>query len=93
MDRPTNTDPPSPSQRATALAEALVGTLRVAHALAQARRSVDLAGLDQDIGRLCAAALDLPTAEGQAMRGTLATVQAELDALSACLAALAEDEA
>ncbi len=91
MDRPPNTDPPSPSQRAVALAEALVGTLRMAHALAQTRRHVDLAGLDQDIGRLCAAALDLPPAEGLAMRATLATVLAELDALTACLAALTED--
>jgi hypothetical protein len=68
------------------MARAAVGTLRMARALAQSRRSIDLTGLDQEIGRLCAAALDLPLAQGQAMRPLLASVLAELDALTACMA-------
>ena len=59
--------------------------------LARSHRSIDLAGLDQEIGRLCAASLDLPPEQGRAMRPLLATVLAELDALSACVTALAED--
>lgn len=85
------TVPPSPSDRAAVLVEAVVGTLRLARVLAQSQRPIDLAGLDQEIGRLCAAALDLPPTEGQAMRPRLAAVLAELDALSACVAALSDD--
>ena len=66
------TGPPSPSDRVGALVEALLATLRLARVLAQSHRRIDLAGLDQEIGRLCAAALDLPPAEGQAMRPKLA---------------------
>jgi hypothetical protein len=62
----------------------------MARALAQSHRSIDLAGLDQEIGRLCAASLDLPPEQGQAMRPLLATVLAELDALSVCVAANAD---
>ena len=83
--------PPSPSDRAAAAAAAVVGTLRMARVLAGSRRCIDLAGLDQEIGRLCAASLDLPPEQGRAMRPLLATVLAELDALSACMAALGED--
>ncbi len=85
------TGPPSPSDRVGALVEALLATLRLARVLAQSHRRIDLAGLDQEIGRLCAAALDLPPAEGHVMRPKLAEVLAELDALSACVAALPDD--
>jgi len=91
MDRQANTMSLSPADRAAALAEALIGTLRMARALAQSRRSIDLTGLEQEIGRLCAASLDLPPAEGQAMRPKLAMVLMELDALSASVAALTEN--
>ncbi len=73
------------------MVEALLATLRVARVLAQSQRRIDLAGLDEEIGRLCAAALDLPPTEGQAMRPRLASVLAELDALSACVSALTTD--
>jgi hypothetical protein len=91
MDRHAEPAPSSPSDRAAALARAAVGTLQVARALAQSRRSIDLAGLDQEIGRLCAAALDLPAAQGRAMRPLLVDVLAELDALAACVAVRSED--
>jgi hypothetical protein len=91
MDKPTETEAPSPSRRAASSAEALVGTLRLARALARSRRSIDLAGLDQDIGRLCAAVVDLPAADGRAMRPLLVELLAELDALAACMTAPAED--
>lgn len=63
------------------MAEAICGTLRVARALVAADRSVDLAGLQEAIGRLCAAALDLPPEAGRALRPQLATVLSELDSL------------
>lgn len=92
MDKQVSDEPPSPSDRAAAAAEALVGTLRMARALVRSRRSLDLAGLEQEVGRLCAAALDLPPAEGRAMRPKLVLVLAELDALSASVAAAVEDD-
>jgi len=63
------------------MAEAACGTLRMARALVESRRHVDLAGLQDAIGRLCAASLDLPPEQGRAMRPQLAAVLAELDAL------------
>ena len=88
----TQTDS-APSNRAAVLARAVVGTLQMARALAKARRRIDLTGLDQEIGRLCAAALDLPSAEGRAMRPLLVDVLVELDALAACVTALPEEGA
>jgi hypothetical protein len=84
---------PTPHGRAAALADAVLGTLRVARALARTRRTVDLKGLDHEVGRLCAAVLDLPTAEGTAMRPLLIDVLAGLDALAAAVAVTREDEA
>jgi len=91
MDISADSAPSSPSDRAAALARAAVGTLQMARALAKARRRIDLTGLDQEIGRLCAATLDLPGAEGRAMRPLLVGVLAELDALAACVTAPPED--
>jgi hypothetical protein len=93
MDMPANAVPPLPSDQAAIAAKAVVGTLRMARALAQSHRRIDLAGLDHEIGRLCATSLDLPPADGRAIRPLLATVLTELDGLSACVAALSEDGA
>lgn len=90
MNKPAHSVLPSPSERAALSAEALAGTLRVARVLAQSDRKIDLAGLDQDVGRLCAAVLDLPPAEGRFLRPQLALLLAELDGLSHCMGALAE---
>ena len=70
-----------PQTQAATMVEAACGTLRMARALVEARRPVDLAGLQDSIGRLCAASLDLPPEQGRAMRPQLAAVLAELDAL------------
>ncbi len=64
-------------------ADAALATLRVARGLAAGRRRIDLAGLDLDIGRLCAAALDLAPEQGRMIRQRLVAVLAELDALAA----------
>jgi hypothetical protein len=59
---------------------------RLARAMLEASRTVDLTGLDDGIGRLCAAALDLPPAEGRQLRPTLEALRCELERLDALLA-------
>ena len=70
----------------------LEGMLRVALALVAAERPIDLAGLDQRVGRVCAQALDLPPAEGRALRPRLAALLAGIEALAAQLAAAARED-
>jgi hypothetical protein len=94
MDSTAQNEPPVPPvDRATALAESLTATLRVAHALVDAHRDIDLAGFEQEAGRLAAAALDLPLAQGRALRPRLVAVLAEMDSLTAAIAAQQEDGA
>ena len=57
-------------------------TIALANGLAASGRAVDLAGLDQLAGRLCARILDLPPAEGQAVRPALVALQQSLEALA-----------
>ncbi len=68
---------------AAQLIDEISGTLRLARVLAGQRRPVDLAGLEDAVGRLCAACLDLPPELGRAQRPRLAALLAELDALAA----------
>jgi hypothetical protein len=68
------------------LAGQVAGTLRLAAALAQGGRRLDLTGLDRMVGRLCAQALDLPPAEGRMLRLRLIALLGELDALGVRLA-------
>jgi hypothetical protein len=74
-----------PQTQAAAMMAAARSTLRVARALVESHRPVDLAGLQDTIGRLCAASLDLPREEGRALRPQLAAVLADLDALERAL--------
>jgi hypothetical protein len=93
MNTPAQNEPSvSPAERAAALAASVSATLRLAHALVDVQRGIDLAGLEHETGRLCAAALDLPQAEGQALRPRLVTVLAELDALVIAVASQQERE-
>ena len=48
--------------------------LRLARGMVQAGRRVELEGLDQMVGRLCARCLDLPPEEGRALRPLLAAL-------------------
>lgn len=80
---------PSEADAVLAAAASLRGLMAVARALVEAGRTVDLAGLDQDAGRLCAA---LACAQGvgaggvAAVRMELESCLRELDALRAALA-------
>jgi hypothetical protein len=65
-----------------AIAEDLRRSLRLARALAGQNRPVDLAGMQDSIGLLCAKALDLDPAEGRTLRVALVALRMELDQLS-----------
>lgn len=82
---PTGTE----SRQATILlaaVEAMEGTLAVAEALVAERRSVDLSGLEAEIGRLCAACLAAPRAMAPALRLRLESLLRAHDRLRAALA-------
>ena len=64
------------------VAEDLRRSLRLARALAGQNRPVDLAGMQDSIGLLCAKALDLSPAEGRTLRIALVALRMELDQLS-----------
>ena len=75
----------SPLEHARALAQAIAGMLRVARGFVAAGRRVDLAGLEEPVGLLCARSLDLPPEQGRQMRVVLIDLRRELDALSETL--------
>jgi hypothetical protein len=70
-----------------ALATRLSRTLAVARALAGNGRTVDLSGVQDGVGRLCAQCLDVAADEGRDMLPLLYGVLGELDALDAVLRA------
>ena len=70
-----------------AMAEELRRSLRLARALAGQNRPVDLAGMQDSIGLLCAKALDLNPAEGWTLRIALIALRMELDQLSTAIRA------
>ena len=67
------------------LATRVSRTLGVARALAERGRRLDLAGIQDGIGILCAQTLDLPTQDARCMLPVLREVLAQLNALSAAL--------
>ena len=64
------------------LAEAAHGIIRMAASLVASGRPVDLDGLQDPVGRVCAGCLDLPPALGRAMRPLLSGMVAEIDLLA-----------
>jgi hypothetical protein len=54
---------------------------------------VNLDGMDQMVGRLCARCLDLPPEEGRLLRPRLAELLSDIDALHAALAGQGEEPA
>ena len=81
--RPTATS--APLLDLHAFAESVTRTLGVARGLVEAGRPIDLAGLEDQVGLLCAKALDLPPAEGRVMRSELVGVLARVETLSVAL--------
>lgn len=68
-----------------AMARSVEGTLRMARSLAEAGRTLDLAGLDGLVGQLTARTLDLPPEDGRTLRPALQSILTELDGLETLL--------
>jgi hypothetical protein len=73
------------------MAEGLRHSLRLARALTGQNRPVELEGMQDSVGLLCAKALDLAPAEGRMARVALVAIREELDQLSATLRATAPE--
>ena len=74
--------PDAAPQRLATLAERLARTLAVARALTLAGRHVDLTGIEDGMGLLCAKTLDLSRAEAQCLLPALYELRAQLDSLN-----------
>lgn len=77
--------PDTPIERARIAAAALRKTAVLARALAISGRSIDLTGLDDQVGLICARALDLPPEGGRALRSDLESLLAEIASLAAAM--------
>jgi hypothetical protein len=90
MASPGNLAKENPIARQTAALiaaiEAMEGTLAVAEALAAGRRRIDLAGLEAEIGRICAASLAAPRKAAPDIRARLQALLRAHDRLRAGLA-------
>jgi len=75
-----------PVQRVVELGSRLARTLGVARALAESGRDLDLRGIEDGVGRLCAQTLDLPPPEARGMVVMLREILAQVDSLSEILA-------
>jgi hypothetical protein len=64
-----------------ALTAAIIRILDLAHVLASSGRRIDLAGIDQKIGLLCAQSLDLPPHLGRELIPDLQSAAARIDQL------------
>jgi hypothetical protein len=71
-----------PEQRVAELASRLLRTLGVARALAESGRELDLRGIEDGVGQLCAQTLDLPTPEARCMVVRLREVLGQVDTLT-----------
>ena len=81
--------PPSgchdPAQDLEALSEQTSRIIAIAHAMVTSRRPVDLQGLQDQVGLLCAKALDLPPERTGFAKLELSRLAADLDALQEAL--------
>ena len=76
---------------AITMAEGLRQSLRLARALAGQNRPVELDGMQDGIGLLCAKALDLAPGDGRVLRVALIALREELDQLSTTLHRVASE--
>jgi hypothetical protein len=75
----------TPFGRLTVLAERLTRTLGVARALIISGRTVDMNGIQDGIGVLCAKTLDLPHDQARDMLPALHEIAAQVESLAAVL--------
>ncbi|MCO6419904.1 hypothetical protein JYK14_27635 [Siccirubricoccus sp. KC 17139] len=67
--------------------QSMQGTVTLARALSEGGRRIDLAGLDAEAARLCAAVAVLPKPAGQSLRPALLALLAEVEGLAGTLPA------
>jgi hypothetical protein len=77
----------APADAVRTFAEKLTKLVELARAFVDSNREVDLAGLDHQIGLLCAKTLDLPPDEGRRMRPRMIALFGSVEGLSRALAA------
>ena len=65
--------------------DGLLATLRLAQVLTVSGERIDLTGLDDQIGRLCAGTLDLPQATGRTLRADIVLLGLKISELSGAL--------
>lgn len=87
QDRPitSGASPATGSARSVALVEAMERTLLVACVLVETGRRIDLSGLENSVGQICAAVLDLPAEEGRRLAPLLAALLARAETLELAL--------
>ncbi len=73
-------------RRVAAMADGITATVRTARGLADGDRPIDLAGLDNMVGVLCAQVLDLPLEQGRPFCAVLRGLDQELALLRGALA-------
>ena len=76
---------PPPTNAAHAALEHVMVTVTVANGMAAAGRTVDLAGLDEMAGAMCARILDLPPEDGLGFRAALLDLDSRLAALASVI--------
>ena len=64
------------------LADRLTRTVSVARALVSAGRLIDLSGLEDGVGMLCAQTLDMDAVEARDMLGPMIELRAQIDSLT-----------
>ncbi|MDR3538899.1 MAG: hypothetical protein P4L71_20560 [Acetobacteraceae bacterium] len=77
----------APQDALLSFLEDMSNTMVIVHRLIDDGRTVDLTGLDAQIGLLCAKALDLPAEQGRFVRPALISLLRKVDSVSTALAA------
>jgi hypothetical protein len=85
-----STENEAPPERLVTLAERLIRTLAVGRALVVAGRTVDMSGIQDGIGVLCAKTLDLSQPQGRQMLPALYELTAQIDRMSQAMRRPAE---
>ena len=80
---PTSYRPPI--EAVVEMIDGVAKTIQLARALADAKRPIELTGLENMVGLLCARLLDLDYAEGRSLRDRLVSLDCDLAALEARL--------
>ncbi len=78
--------PRDPADRVRHMIDSMLGTMILARELVLTHRAIDVTGLDQQAGLLCARVLDLPCDDAQALRPALHRLADAAEALQTALA-------